>query len=60
MANLTKAQVNLMLSSLLGYTSYCEIWWQTPNIAFNNLTPDEQWSQDPDRVQQYLLDLVTQ
>lgn len=47
---------NRLLASLLGDSELVKKWWHSPNLAFNNLTPLEQWEIDREQVTGYLFD----
>jgi hypothetical protein len=33
-------------------------WWNSKNAAFNNKTPEERWSNDPDSVYRHVVGYV--
>jgi len=44
---------NIILTSLIG-ESLIEKWWDSPNKAFQMMTPKEQWNIDQKIVMSYL------
>jgi hypothetical protein len=53
--NKTKQLCNSLLLSLLGKEHLVESWWTSPNKAFSNRTPNEQWTLAPEEVYEYLM-----
>lgn len=43
-----------MLISLLGTPKLVDVWWKSPNFAFNLMTPEEMFDKDPMRVFGYV------
>ena len=46
---------NRILHALLGSNELVQKWWSSPNKAFDDMTPNEMWDRDKDRVKNYLL-----
>ena len=46
---------NRILHALLGSDELVQKWWESPNKAFDDMTPSEMWDRDKDRVKNYLL-----
>ena len=46
---------NRILHALLGSNELVQKWWSSPNKAFDDMTPNEMWDKDKDRVKNYLL-----
>jgi hypothetical protein len=44
-----------ILHALLGSNELVQKWWESPNRAFDEMTPIEMWDRDKDRVKKYLL-----
>ena len=44
-----------ILYALLGSNELVQKWWESPNKAFDEMTPIEMWDRDKDRVKNYLL-----
>ena len=44
-----------ILYALLGSNELVQKWWSSPNKAFDDMTPNEMWDRDKDRVKNYLL-----
>lgn len=45
----------LALKAMLGSEKMVEQWWDTPNLAFDNQTPQQVFEQDSYPVIQYVL-----
>jgi hypothetical protein len=43
-----------LVASLVG-PNQVEVWWASPNRAFDDRTPEAQWAQGSDRVVNYLM-----
>jgi hypothetical protein len=43
----------MIVEALVG-REFSEQWWSTPNRAFDNRTPDEQWALESEVVSDYL------
>jgi hypothetical protein len=52
---LVPEKYNRILHALLGSDELVKKWWSSPNKAFGELTPNEMWDRDKDRVKNYLL-----
>ena len=46
---------NRILHALLGSNELVQKWWSSSNKAFDDMTPNEMWDRDKDRVKNYLL-----
>jgi hypothetical protein len=44
---------SVIVEALVG-VEFSEQWWSSPNRAFDNRTPDEQWALAPEVVFDYL------
>lgn len=49
---------NVLVVALVG-KDLAEQWWNSPNQAFEGLTPCEMWVRDFERVYNYLMDYAT-
>lgn len=49
---------DMILTALLG-ESLVKAWWNSRNLSFDMLTPEEVWSTDSDKVYKYLLDQIS-
>jgi hypothetical protein len=45
---------NNLVASMVG-PNLAESWWTSPNQAFDDRTPETQWSEGSDRVVNYLM-----
>jgi hypothetical protein len=45
---------NKMLLSLLGSETLIELWWLSPNKAFDGRTPENVFKEDPNSVIEYI------
>lgn len=52
---LVRDALNKMLLKGLGKQSYVDLWWSTSNKAFDNKTPNEVFSKNPDAVANYVM-----
>lgn len=43
-----------LVSSLVG-TDHVALWWASPNRAFDDRTPEQQWALGSDQVVNYLM-----
>lgn len=50
-----KNRLNSLLFSLLGSDELVENWWDSPNKAFDMITPNEMMELNSDYVIQYIL-----
>ena len=48
-------QFNRILYALLGSNELVQKWWESPDRAFDEMTPNEMWNRDETRVKNYLL-----
>jgi hypothetical protein len=48
-------QFNRILYALLGSQELVQKWWESPNRAFDEMTPNEMLNRDKTRVKNYLL-----
>ena len=48
-------QFNRILYALLGSEELVQKWWESPNKAFDEMTPNEMLNRDKTRVKNYLL-----
>ena len=46
---------NRILYALLGSEELVQKWWESPNRAFDEMTPNEMLNRDKTRVKNYLL-----
>jgi hypothetical protein len=46
---------NRILYALLGSEELVQKWWESPNRAFDEMTPNEMLNRDETRVKNYLL-----
>jgi hypothetical protein len=49
-----RATCNTLVESLVG-KAHAATWWTSPNRAFDNRTPETQWSKGSDTVVDYLM-----
>lgn len=49
-----KEIIDLLLLSVLGSKDLVNKWWQSPNKAFNNKTPEQQYQEDQEEVITYI------
>jgi hypothetical protein len=43
-----------LVTGLVG-AEHVDAWWISPNQAFDNLTPEQQWTKGSDQVVNYLM-----
>lgn len=55
---LDKNRLNSILFACLGSDELVDKWWDSPNKAFDMITPNEMLDLNPDYVVKYLLDQV--
>ena len=48
------ADLLIMIYSLVGSSELAKKWWTGNNLAFEGLTPQEMYAQNPQRVRGYL------
>jgi hypothetical protein len=53
---LSVEQINRILFALLGNNDVVNLWWQSPNRAFDMKTPRDLWSTNPQKVSTYVAD----
>ena len=51
---LMKQRARVLVVCLVGQ-DLSEVWWSSANKAFDTLTPNDQWEQDPTIVYRYLM-----
>ena len=56
--DLAKKQCDAIILALVGKESV-ELWWNSPNRAFETRTPAQQWQQDFSQVHNYLMKQVS-
>ena len=49
-----RATCNTLVESLVGQ-AHAATWWTSPNRAFDDLTPEQQWVRGSDQVVFYLM-----
>jgi hypothetical protein len=49
-----RATCNVLVESLVG-AEHANVWWSSPNRAFDGRTPEAQWTAGSDRVVNYLM-----
>lgn len=49
-----KLRATALITAMVG-KDLVDQWWTSPNRAFDNTTPNEQWIKDPDSVYTYLM-----
>jgi hypothetical protein len=50
-----KRKLNIMLFAMLGSDDLVNRWWESPNLAFENKTPDQVYEEDEQQVIDYVL-----
>jgi hypothetical protein len=50
-----KRKLNIMLFAMLGSDDLVNKWWESPNLAFENKTPDQVYEEDEQQVIDYVL-----
>lgn len=50
-----KTALNECLMAMLGSEELVEVWWKSPNKAFEMMTPNAVWEEDYDRVRSYVV-----
>ena len=57
MMNITQIPTiyQLAVYDLLGSKQMCDMWWSSPNVVFDFLTPLQQWEQDKQVVKDFLV-----
>jgi hypothetical protein len=54
MTSTLKHQCDVAIASLIGETKV-NLWWNSPNKAFEGATPYDKFLQNPDEVYSYLM-----
>lgn len=54
MHKIKRKRCEVLVIALLG-KKLAEKWWESPNKAFDQRTPEEQWQLDPESVYDYLM-----
>jgi hypothetical protein len=55
---ITKIEINRYLHAMLGRVDMIDLWWDSPNKAFNDKTPNDVYLADAEgrkRVYQYVM-----
>lgn len=47
-----------MLLSLLGSQELVDSWWQSPNKYFGYDTPQQAWNTEPEKVTDYIMNIL--
>ncbi len=50
-----KRKLNIMLFAMLGSDDLVNKWWESPNLAFENKTPNQMYEEDEQQVIDYVL-----
>lgn len=50
-----KRKLNIMLFTLLGSDDLVNRWWENPNLAFEDKTPNQMCEEDEQQVIDYIL-----
>lgn len=50
-----KAALNECLMAMIGSEELVEVWWKSPNKAFEMMTPEQVWETDYNRVRSYVV-----
>lgn len=50
-----KRKLNIMLFAMLGSDDLVNKWWESPNLAFENKTPNQMYDEDERQVIDYVL-----
>lgn len=50
-----KRKLNIMLFAMLGSDDLVNRWWESPNLAFENKTPNQMCEEDEQQVIDYVL-----
>jgi len=50
-----KRKLNIMLFTLLGSDDLVNRWWENPNLAFEDKTPNQMCEEDEQQVIDYVL-----
>lgn len=55
MEDKTKRKLNVFLFAMLGNDDLVNRWWESPNLAFENKTPNEVYEENEQQVIDYVL-----
>ena len=55
MEDKTKRKLNVCLFAMLGNDDLVNRWWESPNLAFENKTPNEVYEKNEQQVIDYVL-----
>jgi hypothetical protein len=55
MEDKTKRKLNVCLFAMLGNDDLVNRWWESPNLAFENKTPNEVYEENEQQVIDYVL-----
>ena len=55
MEDKTKRKLNVCLFAMLGNDDLVNRWWESPNLAFENKTPNEMYEENEQQVIDYVL-----
>jgi hypothetical protein len=55
MEDKTKRKLNVCLFTMLGNDDLVNRWWESPNLAFENKTPNEVYEENEQQVIDYVL-----
>lgn len=55
MENSIKRKLNVCLFAMLGNDDLVNSWWESPNLAFENKTPNEMYEENEQQVIDYVL-----
>ncbi len=55
---MTKERLNYLLLCAMGNKELVDRWWQSPNLAFDSNTPEKIYTDDPKRVEDYIVRAV--
>lgn len=50
-----KRKLNIILFAMLGSDDLVNRWWESPNLAFENKTPNQMYDEDEQQVIDYVL-----
>ena len=50
-----KRKLNIMLFTMLGSDDLVNRWWESPNLAFEDKTPNQMYEEDEQQVIDYVL-----
>jgi hypothetical protein len=55
MEDKTRRKLNVCLFAMLGNDDLVNRWWESPNLAFENKTPNEVYEENEQQVIDYVL-----